>query len=172
MDWVTCSVIHREGIPIITTILLLLICVDPFCLLPLVFFLLLRHALIMCPFLPQAWHVASLNLHLSALWFVSPYQHSVLKDQGKSLYWGQKSLVPKCPLFKHSTVIHFMCLEGAREKFLILIDCDVADLAGLLYVARNGLWSSRHPYVCIIQALVIANYKFTSCHEYHYFCYI
>ena len=34
-------------------------------------------------------------------------------------------------------------------------------------IARNGLWSSGHPYVCIVQALVIANYKFTSSHEYH-----
>ena len=34
-------------------------------------------------------------------------------------------------------------------------------------VARNGLWSAGHPYVCIIQALVIANYKLTSFYEYH-----
>ena len=32
-------------------------------------------------------------------------------------------------------------------------------------IARNGLWSSGHTYVCIVQALVVTNYKFTSCHE-------
>ena len=35
-------------------------------------------------------------------------------------------------------------------------------------VARNGLYSSGHPYVCIIQALVITNHKFTRSHEYAY----
>ena len=35
-------------------------------------------------------------------------------------------------------------------------------------VARNALWSSGHPYVCIVQALVITNYKHTRNYEYHY----
>ena len=35
-------------------------------------------------------------------------------------------------------------------------------------VARNGLYSSGHPYVCIVQALVITNYKLTRSHEYAY----
>ena len=37
----------------------------------------------------------------------------------------------------------------------------------IFVVARNGLWNNGHPYVCIVQAVVIANYKFTSVHEYH-----
>ena len=39
-------------------------------------------------------------------------------------------------------------------------------------IARNGLWSSGHPYVCIVQALVITNYKLTSIHEYCCFWHI
>ena len=44
-------------------------------------------------------------------------------------------------------------------KYLGIIQLSTAKDA----VARNGLWSSGHPYVCIVQAvvqaLVIANYK-------------
>ena len=36
------------------------------------------------------------------------------------------------------------------------------------YVARNALYSSGHAYVCIIQALVVTNYKLTSSREYDY----
>ena len=37
-----------------------------------------------------------------------------------------------------------------------------------LCIARNVLYSRVHPYVYIIQALVITNYRLTRSHEHHY----